>query len=148
MFLPSRADPKLDVSEIPSRESLELAQVERLVSALAIIHVAGTIPRRLAEATPEELALDKKRARRVSHALAQSLAGWTKKWDLPDSGQIRQDGAQLNWETWAERHLTDIHEQIRLVATFGVFRDEERWGKSAVVKLENELRWVEYSLRD
>jgi len=129
---------------------MEDQQRGRLVSALALVFVAGSISRRLgSEADDEELALDKKRAKRVNHALRQSLGSWIRK--LPPievDDKTRQEGAQLDWVLFVEAHITQLKSEIRFVASWAIKNDEIKWGKSAVVKLENEIRWLTYAMRD
>lgn len=149
-FLARHYDPALVIDGIGSREELESRQVERLARALSIAIIAGTTPRRLGgDATDEELAIDKKRARRAGHVLGQSLKQWTKrKPDLPHDSEVKREGAQIVWPKWLEEHCAEIRHQLRCVTTWAVQNNEERWGKSAVVYLENEMRWIEYALRD
>lgn len=149
-FLARFYDPALPIEGIGSREEIERQVVERIVRALSVTIIAGTTPRRLGgDAMDDELAMDKKRARRFGHVLGQSLKQWTKKRpDLPLDKAVRIEGAQIKWETWKDKQCADIAAQLRLVATWSVQKDEEKWGKSAVVKLENELKWMEYAFRD
>lgn len=149
-YLGRHFDASLDLSAIGSREDLEDRQIERLSRALATVVVSQTIPRRLGgDATDEELALDKKRARRMAWGIQQALRGWTKRPPTPEvSDEIRRAGAQLNWKTWLESYLVDLNQQIRCVATWALTKGDESWGKSAIVKLENELKWIDYALRD
>jgi hypothetical protein len=111
---------------------------------------AGGIPRRLgADASDDDLSVDRKRARRVSHALRQAIKGWAKKMpDLPQDEELRVEGSQIVWETWCEEYLTDLTQQLRSLVTWAVRNEEERWGRSAVVKLENEINWLTYAMRD
>ena len=143
-------DAELKLPEIPNHEALETAEIDRISRTLAVIIYTSTIPRRFGgDATDEDLALDKRRARRVSHALRQSLQGWTKKVVLPDPDEeIRREGAQLLWDQFLEAHDAEINTRLRVVATWAVRSGEDRWGRSAVTNLVNELSWVEYSLRD
>lgn len=149
-YLARHFDPALDVGGVGSREILEGEQVERIKRALSVILVCGSIPRRLGgDATPEELALDKKRARRTAHALKQSLHSWRKRpGELPIDDQVRTEGAQMKWEPWGEAHTMTLNNQLRVVSTYAITSGEEDWGKSAVVRLENEVNWISYALRD
>jgi len=150
LYLGRYYDPALDISEIVNREELERRQIERLVYALAVAGIAGAIPRRLGgDATPEELAIDKKRARRVCHVLSQSLKQWTKKIPkLPIDNSIRNEGATIIWPEWRDAHLATVAGERRIVATFAVQREDEKWGKAAIVRLDNEYGWMNYALRD
>lgn len=143
-------DSGLTPPEVASREELERREVERLSGALAIVLMAGTIPRRLGgDATDEDLALDRKRAKRAGYALSQALKGWTKKKpDLPLDDKVRMAGAQLDWDRWLQEHNAALENELRCLATWAVIHNEQRWGRSAVVKLENELNWITYSMRD
>jgi hypothetical protein len=148
-YLGQHFDAGLDVTGIRSREELEERQVDRLKLALATVLITSSIPRRLgADATSEELALDKKRARRTAHALQKSLSAWTKRMELPMDDEIRAQGAQMNWTPWREAFLANLADQVRSVATWSVTHGEESWGKSAIVRLTNEQNWVTYALRD
>jgi hypothetical protein len=148
-YLGEHYDPGLDISGIGSREDLEKKQINRINRELAVILVTASIPRRLGpDADETELALDKKRGRRVAHALHQALTGWTKRPpQVTLDDEIRRLGAQLNWTSWQPAVLRSIEEQRRCVATYAVRSGQERWGKSAIVRLNNELKWVEYALR-
>jgi hypothetical protein len=65
-------------------------EAARIARALALVRVTGSIPRRLGiDATDEELAIDKKRARRTAWALQQSLGCWGKKLKIKPDEEIR-----------------------------------------------------------
>jgi hypothetical protein len=149
-YLEQYHDAELELPEIPGRETLEAAEVERISRALAVVLYTSTIPRRLGgDATDQDLIMDKKHARRAAHALRQSLLGWTKKVVMPTiDDEIRREGAQLMWVPFRDAHLAEVQIRLRVVATWAVRSGDARWGKSAVTNLSNELRWVEYALRD
>src|SRR5262245_23021357 len=104
LYDPGLRLPRTDRSRITAEE------IERLCHALALVKVAGSIPRRLGfKATDEELALDKKRARRVGHALRQSLDGWTRDPKVEfDDEVIRREGAQLEWLLFSTEHIVEL----------------------------------------
>lgn len=149
-FLQRFFDPALEPPAVESSESLENHQIDRLARSQSVVILAGAIPRRLgAEATDIELALDRKRAKRMAHALGQSLKGWTKKnVPLPLTDELRMEGAQVVWESWASDHLVAIQAELRTLATWAVLHEQEKWGRSCVVRLENERNWVEHAMRD
>lgn len=149
-FLERFYDPALELPAVSGREELERREVERIGRALAVILIVGSMPRRLgAEATDDELALDRKRARRAGHALGQAMRGWSKKKEaLPLDDKIRKAGAQLNWERWETEHVAEIQSELRCLATWAVKNTEQKWGRSVVVRLENEINWISYALRD
>lgn len=148
-YLARHYDPALVVEEIGPRKTLEAGEVERLQRAMTVVLCAGSIPRRIGDASDAELALDKKRSRRVLHALNQSYRGWTNKAPkLKATPEIKSEGAVINWTAWREEHLTIVRHRLRVLTTWAVRAEEEAWGKQCVVKLENEIGWIEYSLRD
>jgi hypothetical protein len=124
-------------------------EIERLTRVFSIVRITGSIVGRLGpDAGAEELALDKRRSRRVSHALEQSLRGWqVRKPKVQMTEEIRLTAIHLNWEAFGPAHLTSIEGRLRLVATWAMRTDDTRWGRTAVVKLENEYKWCEYALR-
>lgn len=149
-YLERYYDSGLELPKSVTQESLIQGEVDRISNALAIVVYAATIPRRLGgDADDRMLAADMKRTRRVGHALKQSVQGWVKKvpqLDLTD--EVRIAGAQLDWKTFEEAHLAEIQVRMRLVSTWSIRHESHRWGKSAIVHLENELNWFTYALRD
>jgi hypothetical protein len=140
-------DPAIDVDLTLSAEALTAREVARLQSELALARVAASFPRRLSEGTRDELALDKKRSRRVAHALEQSLRAWKGK-PRDANEEERRAGAQVRWPDWAELHGVAVNTELRTVSTWAKATTNLRFGRSAVVRLEQELDWVAYALRD
>jgi hypothetical protein len=139
--------------EIPRNLSVDFIaerQTIRIVRALTVIIIAGATYRRLGdEASDEELTLDKKRAKRVGWALTQAHGGWSKKDPkIQITPELERDGTQLEYHYFIPEHMTQIMIELRLVATWAIRNKEERWGRSAVVNLENEMRWIQYAMRD
>lgn len=146
-YLDSRFDPGLAVDLADTPESLAAQEIDRLQSKCAVVSIAGQIPRRIGKASGEELALDKLRCRRVLHVCRQSLKSWGGEERLPsDEEQI--EGAQLLWEQWADAYTSEVEARIRYFATWGKRTGETSVAKSAVVRLDQELRWLRYALRD
>lgn len=148
-YLTRYYDPELSMTAATTKE-LEAAQLDRLKRSLQVVVYAGSIPRRLGgEASDRELAIDRKRARRVGHALKQSIGGWSKKQvKLQDNNELRIEGAQLIWPDWFEAYLVRLDNEVKLVVSWAIRNDQQRWGRSAVVKFENELNWITYAMRD
>lgn len=122
----------------------------RIARALSVVLYASSIPRRLGgEASSEDLALDKRRCRRVAYALRQSYRGWDKEGEIAVAAEdsVKQEGAQLLWDDFGERHLTEIRSRGCLVVTWAVKSGDRRWGKTAATNFTNELRWLSYALR-
>lgn len=143
-------DSGLKIAFETTAPQLSNTEVERIARQLAIVRIAGSIPRRLGgEANDQELALDRKRSKRVAHALSQSLNAWTTSpYVYLNEEVIRREGAQLDWNLFAADHYIQVHDSLRQVATWAVRRGELRWGRSAVINLTNELAWIRYGLRD
>jgi hypothetical protein len=68
--------------------------------------------------------------------------------EIPNNDEIRRASAQMNWAAFLDDHVTTIQTELRYCATWAIKHDDQRWGRSAVVRLENELNWVTYALRD
>jgi len=153
-FLAAYQDLALDVSAKDTPAGINAEEAKRLSRTLAMVILAGGIPRRLgADATGEELAIDKRRAKRVAHVLKQSLTAWNPEGQpLAIDPDIKKDAAQLDWEQWWIEHRKWLENRITYVATWAskiAHKPEDiQWAKKAVVRLQNELNWTAYALRD
>jgi len=149
-FLERFYDSALRLPRRATSQQLASSEAERIAYQLALVLVASSIPRRLGgDADREELALDKKRCRRVAHALDQSLHSWDRRPKFTfDEEVVRIHGAQLDWLEFAADHALRIDASRRLVATWSIRNSELRWGRTALVRLNNELSWMSYALRD
>lgn len=132
------------------RSMLTNQEIERIVRSLTMMRVISEIPRRLGEdASAPELALDKRRARRVGWAFQQSLLNWRKKIPrLTADDDLRSQASLLVWEAFVPAHSTELRGRMALIATWSIRMEDTRWGRSAIVRLENEAKWVLYALRD
>jgi hypothetical protein len=142
-------DPGLEFPASVIREDLIKAQLDRILRSLTLAVVVGSIPRRLGtEATDEELALDKRRARRVSWALLQAYRAWnSKEPKIQVTPELEREGNQLEWDIFVIEHTTQIADELRTIVTWSIQKDDGRWGRTAVVNLENEIRWITYAMR-
>lgn len=149
-FLERFYDPEFKLPRLPDKPAVTAREVKRLSDALALVFVVGSMKRRLGgEATREDLATDKKRAARVTHALRQSMISWIRKVPKIEVDEpTRLAGIQLDWTQFYSEHCNQLNTELRIVANWAIKHDEHRWGKSAIVNLENELRWISYSMRD
>lgn len=136
-------DPELTIDQIAGVER------ERLADQVAMASVAKQIPRRLSEGTRDELALDKVRSRRIEHALRQSFISWSGGViPLGDpTVEQRQRGAQVDWPLWWAEHEPWLQARIRYIATWAKKSSHLLVGKEAIVRLSNELSWLEYAMR-
>lgn len=146
-LLESYWDPGLTVDVSESLEDITKQEVKRLQSTCAVVLVTSQIPKRLSDASREELALDKKRARRILHSARQSLRAWGGK-EREATKDEKVAGAQMAWESWAEEYDAWLQARLRYVATWAKASGNLRFGKSAVVRLSQELEWLRYALRD
>ena len=135
----------VDINLYP--EQLAAEEIERLQKICAILSTTLAIPRRLSQASSTELALDKKRARRTLHACSKSLAAWGGEEREPTDKE-KISGAQLIWELFWDEGIAWLENRVRYVATWGKQASEQKFAKSSIVKLENELRWLKFAMRD
>jgi hypothetical protein len=146
-YLDERFDPSLEVDLELTAAELGAEETLRLQGMLASAIVAAEIPRRLSDATREELALDKRRSRRVAHALRQSVISWGGFLELEPTAEQRSAGAQINWAEWWGQHEAWLIARQRYVATWAKKTNELSAGKTALVKLRNEYDWLKYAMR-
>ena len=149
-FLAAHYDAELAVSQDDTTRHMEHLERVRLVKALAVVTAAQEIPRRLgADASGEELAADKRRCRRVAHALNQCLTAWGGSTKIPaNKDEVLREAAQLQWDKWWADLDLHLQARIRYIATWQAKCNGNLvWSKKAVVKYQNEQRWVQYALR-
>jgi len=148
-FLQQFLDPSLRVSRSDTPDKLAVKETDRLQELFAVAMAARDIPRRLgADASDEELAEDKRRCRRIAHVAEQSLISWGAEVKPQASASISKAAAQVVWKRWWEEHRTYLDGRMRYIATWTYKTGEhEAWAKTALVKLANEYRWLEYALR-
>jgi transcription elongation factor GreA-like protein len=141
----------MKIDEDDSIGELEHRERERLTRQLRTIELIPSIPRRLgADATPKELSDDKRAARRVAFALEQVLRAWGGPTRRPSKEELMPEAAQLDWKRWWRYEKMCIKHQMRYIATWQSKQDDKKtklWATSAMNKLLNEMRWVEYALR-
>jgi hypothetical protein len=144
-FLAQHFDPALEVegsiAVFTDEERIRLGKLH------AVARDAANITRRKGpDASGEELSHDKKMCKRIAHVASQCLAAWGGPTRLPDT--TAREAAIVDWPKWWADHQVWLRNRMRTLATWGIKNDEERWAKSAIVRLENELGWLSYSFRD
>lgn len=146
-FLSQYLDPELKVDANLYAEQIANEEIARLNKLLAVSQTCVTIPRRLGgDATDDELAADKKRCKRIAHVAEQCIISWGGK--VKPNGDVAREAAQVNWSRWWEDHQVILNNRLRYVATWAVKTEgDQKWAKGAIVKLMNELRWLQYALR-
>lgn len=140
------ADLSLEVDATLSDEDITAQEVKRLQQACCLVGAAKATPRRLGDATREELADDKRRARRVLHPLRQSLAIWGGE-DREPTNEEKSAGSQIKWGEWFEEHCAVVVNRRVYIATWAKQTGQLRLGKSAMVRLTQEIDWLEYAMR-
>ena len=146
-YLMQHYDPGIPVGEETNKE-LEKEEQERLHHLWSVASVSVVIPRRLGgDASREELASDKKISKRVGWAAVQSYRAWggTRKTANRDA-EVEKEGAQVRWEKWWPEHEAWLIQRRQYYATRGLKRDP-LWAKSAIVKINNEIDWLNYAMR-
>jgi len=130
---------------------IERAERERLFVLFSVAQAASQIPRRIGgEADYMELRVDKRQCRRIAHVAQKCLIGWGGQIDKSPSRDIKKEAAQVIWDKWWETHQIALRNRITYIANWGLRQEDvelQRWAKSAVMKLVNELNWLDYALR-
>jgi hypothetical protein len=144
-------DPGMEVNIADTPERISAQECDRLLVQARTTMYAAALPRRLGpDATREELALDKRRAKRFMHALVQAYKSWGGDLTLINAptSEERQNGAQVVWETLLEDQRAYLNTRLRYVATWMRKTGQLVPGRSLLVKLNNELNWINYAMRD
>ena len=144
-------DPALEISADESVKKITKEESERLAKLLAIATAAGAIPRRVGpDATGEELAQDKRRAKRIAHVAGQLLDAWAgPKGRKQAKVEITREAATVDWPRWWEDHQIWLENRRRYIATWSEKNTVDRtWAKGALVRINNELSWLQYAMRD
>ena len=133
-----------------TQDSIVRAEVQRLGELLAIAVAAQSIPRRLGkDASDEELSADKQRAKRIAHVASQLLVAWSSKVKSTTiEAGVSKQAATVDWLHWWEDHRVWLINRRKYIATWASQNDVDmKWAKSALVKITNELNWLEYAMR-
>ena len=153
MFLEEWFEPSLKVDTTLTGESFSQEEIARIQTAACYVMVAIEIPRRLGgDATSDELALDKRRCRRVLHVLRQQLVGWSEKdpdkvkW-RPLTDEDKAEGASLIWDKWWEGQQAHLTARRAYIATWGLKKPDTEYAKHAVTRINNELNHMAYAMR-
>lgn len=138
-------DPEVDIATGETKATITKAEVDRLNRLLSIAATAQELPRRLgADASDEELAADVTRCKRVGHVASQLLAAWGGK---KTPVNVKQEAATVLWGIWWADHNIWLRNRKVYIASWAMSGGDERWAKTAIVRLTNEERWLEYALR-
>lgn len=154
-FLHEHADPGLELSQatIDAWDPAAWQEEEqvRAVMAAQILTVAASMPRRLGQdASREDLARDKKMARRLEWAMRNAVTDWKGNPDLilealPDDARRR--GAQLVLEQWSGERLAYIQDRKHYCATVCARRGLIKLGSQYVQRYLNEQKHLKWASR-
>lgn len=145
-FLAQWLDPGLKIPEEETADKITRAERERLSRLAAVAKAAGSMPRRLGgDANAKELASDKQYCRRIEHVATQCATAWGGA--LQVSGDVGREAAIVKWDKWCQDHKVWLTNRMKYIATWASNGGDPKFAKSALVKLQNELRWVEYAMR-
>jgi hypothetical protein len=111
---------------------------------------AQAMPRRLgADATSDELAMDKKTAKRLAHCFRQSLQAWEGKEGAKGARgkEARRLAATVRWDRLAEDRRQYLLSRFAPYATLALDTDQKRWGYHILTLLNTELGWIDYAMR-
>ena len=148
-YLAAYYDPGIGVR---AENPVEIVRVERerLYTLYFVALAASQIPKRIGgEATQEELRADKKRCHRIAHVARMSFGRWGGELAGKKEPDLKKEAAQIDWDKWWEAHQVALRNRITALANWGLAQDKEgqKWTKSAVQRLENELSWLTYAMR-
>lgn len=151
-YLDEFYDEALDTSGA-TKESIQSEEIERLGSFTVLAGLIVRHPKRLGgDATREELAADNKRANRTRHTASQFLWAWLgvgEGYTYPEADEeMQREAAQLDWQNWYDEYKVHLIGRIRYVATFAKKSGDITWGNKAVLRLQNEMDGMKYSMRD
>jgi hypothetical protein len=149
-YLERYLDPALKIPEGTTKASITREEVARLNKLHAVARAAEEVPRRLgAEADGDDLAADKRRCKRIAHVAAQCIASWGGKVSAKLPSDVTKEAATVDWHKYSAEQQVWLTNRMRFIATWqSVTNGDARWAKSAIVKLNNELVWLQYALRD
>jgi hypothetical protein len=153
MYLEEFYNKRLKIDSKITSAEIATAEIARIQTQACMLLVAIEMPRRIgSDATKAELALEKRRCRRVLWVLKQQLAAWAEKDDKniewrPINDQDRQDGAALLWDKWWAAHRKYLDQRRSWIATWGLKKPDPDFANKAVNRINQELQHMEYALR-
>lgn len=136
-----------DMPEMSPEEVEGLCRKHYAEVALLVVAFSHTkdIPRRLGEVTAQELAQDKKAARRLIHLYGQLEAQWRRAGlnldgiDEPSGSEARKFGAQVIVPTWCRSRVATIEARAECIVTNLVHFGDRRRVNRTVLLFNNEL---------
>lgn len=148
-------DHELELSDTWTEATFGAMQLGRLEQELRVVTVGMTLQGRLAgvAAPREERALDRRRWRRLAHALSTAFNQWRsatrehKRQRLEPDEASRVVAAQRDWTDWQQEYIATLNGHMVRVATYAVREGKREWGNRALYRLRSELDAVDYAMR-
>ena len=147
-FLDDYYNPDINIDVTMTAEVRETIELERCLTDWSRAALAVAVPRRLADATREELALDKKRSRRMQHVATSCIGLWGGTVPTEPDDALAKEGAQVLWVPWWEEREAFLVARMTYTATWAKKTGQLKYGRSALQKFKNERDWYKYAMRD
>lgn len=147
-FLDTYFDPSIAVDLSMTPEVRDAIELDRALADWSRASIAAAIPRRLADADRAQLALDKKRSRRLAHVAAQSIGLWGGKVPHEPDATLTREGAQVLWDQWYEERDAFLAARMTYAATWAKKTSNLKYGKQALQRFLSEREWYKYAMRD
>jgi hypothetical protein len=140
-------NPDLEIDKSMTPEVRDKIEIDRCLADWSRAALAAAIPRRVENGTREELALDKKRSRRMQHVAAQCIGMWGGDIPTEPDDALAKEGAQVLWVPWWEERDALLLTRMTYAATWAKKTNQLQYGKSALQHFINERDWYRYAIR-
>lgn len=120
----------------------------RIIANAALAFFASEVPRRLTDATPAELAADKRLSRKTCARLKTSLISWGgQPADVEELIQLRptklqRQGVQVIWPNWWSEHKAQLQKELTFAATTAIRTGRLKDGNRFCNRMLNELNML------
>jgi hypothetical protein len=156
-WLEGHCDPGMDLGEAATAwdpEAYAQKVTEEVIAEAAKLYVASVMPRRLGgQATRNELAADKRLARRLGWVMNQAVLAWGGSGYLDkirvesQSEEARVSGAQVDLQTWHEERSAKVRRERQFVASVCLHHGLRQLGNRFVQRYTSELGQIRWALR-
>lgn len=132
------------------RDIIAIEQFYRLSATVQAAEMSLNMSRRLGgDATREELAADKRSARRVAHYCRQFAGAWLT--EVPDTAippvpknhrmhkSIRKLASVVEWDAFADALESELLDQCRLIVSWAYENDDKKFANRAASRLLKEI---------
>lgn len=154
-YLDAYIDPDADLPDL-TLEGVAEHEARRLQVLAQAAEVASSMPRRLYGADRHELALDKRRSRRVRHAAMQAQSAWLTEIQVgrlvvqrvkPSKKseawqEIMGIAARVDWEHYAAEQAAELTDRARIVVSWAVEVGDTKFANRALSRFQAEIERV------